>query len=111
MELSCRGFFYIIEVLWYCMCLLPFLGGVSLCIPYGSYSGTSLGGTTWRTLEGQFGSGPVTCTYSRLILVQISHRSYRAYTYTEVVVGITKLILVQRYSWVLQSLYLSWRYP
>ena len=29
-----------------------FLGGVLLCIPYGLYSGTSLGGTTWRTLEG-----------------------------------------------------------
>ena len=30
----------------------PFLGGVLLCIPYGLYSGTSLGGTTWRTLGG-----------------------------------------------------------
>ena len=29
-----------------------FLGGVLLCIPYGLYSGTLLGGTTWRTLEG-----------------------------------------------------------
>ena len=29
-----------------------FLCGVSLCIPYGLYSGTSLGGTTWRTLGG-----------------------------------------------------------
>ena len=29
-----------------------FLGGVKLCIPYGFYSGTSLGGTTWRTLGG-----------------------------------------------------------
>ena len=29
-----------------------FLGGVPLCIPYGLYSGTSLGGTTWRTLGG-----------------------------------------------------------
>ena len=29
-----------------------FLGGVQLCIPYGLYSGTSLGGTTWRTLGG-----------------------------------------------------------
>ena len=29
-----------------------FLGGVLLCIPYGLYSGTSLGGTTWRTLGG-----------------------------------------------------------
>ena len=28
-----------------------FLGGVLLCIPYG-FSGTSLGGTTWRTLGG-----------------------------------------------------------
>ena len=27
-----------------------FLGGVLLCIPYGLCSGTSLGGTTWRTL-------------------------------------------------------------
>ena len=32
-----------------------FLGGVPLCIPYGLYSGTSLGGTTWRTLEGYSG--------------------------------------------------------
>ena len=29
-----------------------FLGGVLLCIPYGLYSGTSLGETTWRTLGG-----------------------------------------------------------
>ena len=29
-----------------------FLGGVLLCIPYGLYSGTSLGGTTQGTLEG-----------------------------------------------------------
>ena len=29
-----------------------FLGGVPLCIPYGLYNGTSLGGTTWRTLGG-----------------------------------------------------------
>ena len=29
-----------------------FLGGVSLCIPYGLYSGTSLCRTTWRTLGG-----------------------------------------------------------
>ena len=29
-----------------------FLGGVPLCIPYGLYSGTSLGGTTRGTLEG-----------------------------------------------------------
>ena len=35
-----------------------------------------------------------TCTYSRLILVQISHRSYRAYTYTKVPVSTTKLILI-----------------
>ena len=29
-----------------------FLGGVPLCIPYGLYIGTSLGGTTQGTLEG-----------------------------------------------------------
>ena len=29
-----------------------FLGGVPLCIPYGFYSGTSLGGTTGGTLKG-----------------------------------------------------------
>ena len=29
-----------------------FLGEVPLCISYGLYSGTSLGGTTWRTLGG-----------------------------------------------------------
>ena len=28
------------------------LGGVHLCIPYGLYNGTSLGGTTRGTLEG-----------------------------------------------------------
>ena len=31
---------------------ISFLGGVPLCIPYGLYNGTSLGGTTWGTLEG-----------------------------------------------------------
>ena len=31
---------------------ISFLGGVPLCIPYGLYSGTSLGGTTRGTLEG-----------------------------------------------------------
>ena len=31
---------------------ISLLGGVPLCIPYGLYSGTSLGGTTRRTLEG-----------------------------------------------------------
>ena len=57
-----------------------------------------------------------------LILVQISHRSYRAYTYTKVLIhvlvllsilylfrspiGVTGLILIQRYSKVLQNLYL-----
>ena len=29
-----------------------FLGGVPVCIPYGLYSGTSLGGITQGTLEG-----------------------------------------------------------
>ena len=29
-----------------------FLGGVPLCIPYGLYSGTSLGGTTQEILGG-----------------------------------------------------------
>ena len=29
-----------------------FLGGVPLCIPYGLYSGTSLGGTTREILRG-----------------------------------------------------------
>ena len=29
-----------------------FLGGVPLCIPYGSYNGTPLGGTTQGILEG-----------------------------------------------------------
>ena len=32
--------------------LISLLGGVPLCIPYGLYSGTSLGGTTRGTLEG-----------------------------------------------------------
>ena len=36
---------------------ISFLGGVPLCIPYGLYSGTSLGGTTWGNLEGY--PGPV----------------------------------------------------
>ena len=31
---------------------ISFLGGVPLCIPYGLYSGTSLGGTTQGILEG-----------------------------------------------------------
>ena len=31
---------------------ISFLGGVPLCIPYGLYSGTSLGGTTRGILEG-----------------------------------------------------------
>ena len=35
-----------------------FLGGVPLCIPYGLYSGTSLGGTTWEILEGFPGRVP-----------------------------------------------------
>ena len=30
-----------------------------------------------------------TCTYSNFMLVQISHRSYRAYPYSEVPVGTT----------------------
>ena len=34
------------------------------------------------------------------MLVQISRRSYRAYTYTEVPIGTIELILVQRYPWV-----------
>ena len=32
-----------------------FLGGVPLCIPYGLYSGTSLGGTTREILGGFLG--------------------------------------------------------
>ena len=35
-----------------------------------------------------------TCTYRKLILVQISHRSYRAYTCTGVPIGTIELILV-----------------
>ena len=35
--------------------LTSFLGGVPLCIPYGWYNGTSLGGTTRGTLEGYLG--------------------------------------------------------
>ena len=31
---------------------ISFLGGVPLCIPYGLYSGTSLGGTTREILGG-----------------------------------------------------------
>ena len=31
---------------------ISFLGGVPLCIPYGLYRGTSLGGTTRGILEG-----------------------------------------------------------
>ena len=31
---------------------ISFLGGVPLSIPYGLYSGTSLGGTTWGILGG-----------------------------------------------------------
>ena len=36
-----------------------FLGGVPLCIPYGLYSGTSLGEITRGILEGVSGSGLV----------------------------------------------------
>ena len=31
---------------------ISFLGGIPLCIPYGWYSGTSLGGTTGESWEG-----------------------------------------------------------
>ena len=34
-----------------------------------------------------------TCTYRRLILIQISRRSYRAYTYMEVPTSTTELTL------------------
>ena len=34
---------------------ISFSGGVPLCTPYGLYSGTSLGGTTWEILEGFLG--------------------------------------------------------
>ena len=34
---------------------ISFLGRVPLCIPYGLYSGTPLGGTTQGTLEGYSG--------------------------------------------------------
>ena len=40
-----------------------FLGVVLLCIPYGLYSGTSLGGTTWRTPGRVFGSGLVSLVF------------------------------------------------
>ena len=60
-----------------------FLGGVPLCIPYGSYSGTSLGGTTWRTLEGH--SGRV------LSLVLIAD----LYLFRSPI-GVTELILIRR---------------
>ena len=34
---------------------ISLLGGVPLCIPYGLYSGTSLGGTTRGNLKGYLG--------------------------------------------------------
>ena len=40
------------------------------------------------------GTYPHTHTSISLILVQISHRSYRAYAYTEVPLGTTRLILI-----------------
>ena len=40
------------------------------------------------------GTYPHTHTFISLILVQISRRSYRAYAYTEVPLGTTKLILI-----------------
>ena len=46
---------------------ISFLGGVPLCIPYGLYSGTSLGGTTQGILEGISGSGPVTLSLLRTL--------------------------------------------
>ena len=41
-----------------------FLGGVPLCIPYGLYSGTSLGGTTQGILEGYPGRVLSVCNFS-----------------------------------------------
>ena len=58
-----------------------FLGGVLLCIPYGLYSGTSLGGTMWRTMgeyPGRVLSQNIinngTCTNVRRILICSSIR-------------------------------------
>ena len=41
---------------------ISFLGGVPLCIPYGLYSGTSLGGTT-RGILGGFPSRVLSAWY------------------------------------------------
>ena len=41
-----------------------FLGGVPLCIPYGLYSGTSLGGTT-RGILGEFSGRVLSAWYHR----------------------------------------------
>ena len=64
------------------------------------------------------------CAYSKLILVPISHKSYRAYTYTEVLihvlvllsilylfrfpVGVTELIPIRRYLYTYLYFYLSY---
>ena len=50
---------------------ISLLGGVPLCIPYGLYSGTSLGGTTRGTLEGYPG---------RVLSVIMSHYDALALT-------------------------------
>ena len=61
---------------------ISLLGGVPLCIPYGLYSGTSLGGTTRGTLEGYPGRvlsqvPLVLVQYSRTRNLEIRHHFLR----------------------------------
>ena len=59
-----------------------FLGGVPLCIPYGLYSGTSLGETTRGTLEGYPGRVLLLIVYLIYsILFLISYSLQVSYTF------------------------------
>ena len=51
-DLSCSGSFIYNWGIVVLHVFTSLLGGVTLCIPYGLYNGTSLGKTTRGTLEG-----------------------------------------------------------
>ena len=51
-DLSCCGYLVYNWGIIVLHVFTSFLGGVPLCIPYGSYNGTPLGGTTQGILEG-----------------------------------------------------------
>ena len=62
---------------------ISFLGGAPLCIPYGLYSGTSLGGTTRGTLEGY--SGRVLSKEDEKDRVLCSHNLLKTYSSSSIV--------------------------